>query len=65
MPRTIEVVVEPDATVRIRTLGYSGQACCQASKYLEETLGQFSSDRLTNDYFRQIAVANVARQTAS
>ena len=41
MPRTIEVIVEPDATVRIRALGYSGQSCCQASKYLEEAPEQF------------------------
>ena len=47
MTQTIEVVVSPLGEVKVETKGFTGSSCRQASRFLEEALGQATSESLT------------------
>jgi hypothetical protein len=44
MTRVIEVVISPSGQTRIETRGFAGNACRDASRFLEEALGLRTSD---------------------
>jgi len=48
--KTIEVTISPQGETRIETKGFAGTECQQASKPLEEALGQRQSEQLTAEY---------------
>ena len=56
--KTIEVIVACDGSSRVQTLGFSGNACREASRFLEETLGLKQQEQLTADFYRT-SVSNV------
>lgn len=45
--KRIEIIVAPDGTSRVETKGFTGKSCREASRFLEEALGQKTSERLT------------------
>jgi hypothetical protein len=49
-PKIIEVVVDPQGKPTITTRGFSGGACRDASKYLEQALGARTSETLTAEF---------------
>lgn len=50
MSQTIEILVTPDGTTTVQTRGFAGSSCREASKFLEEALGQRASERLTGEF---------------
>ncbi len=38
--KTIELIVSPDGSSRVETKGFAGSDCQQASRFLEQALGQ-------------------------
>ena len=50
--RIIEIVVSPKGETIIRTKGYAGPDCLQASKFLEQALGVVAHDHKTAEYFQ-------------
>ena len=53
MSRVIEIVISPKGETTMRTRGFSGATCRQASAFLEQALGQRTSETLTPEYHRQ------------
>ncbi len=53
MQQTIEVIVSSTGETRIESKGFAGNACQQASRFLEEALGAKTSERLTAEYYHQ------------
>ena len=49
--RTIEIVVSPTGETKIKTTGYSGNECQEATRRLEAALGKKSSDEATPEMF--------------
>jgi hypothetical protein len=49
-PKIIEVVINPQGQPTITTRGFSGGACRDASKYLEQALGARASETLTAEF---------------
>ena len=47
MSQTIEVVIRPDGQLTIETKGMLGHQCRQASRFLEQALGQTATETLT------------------
>ena len=47
MNQTIEVVISPSGQTHIETRGYTGNACRDASRFLEEALGLRIADTAT------------------
>ena len=48
--KTIEIVVTPQGTATVTTKGFSGASCREASKFLEQALGQVATERLTAEF---------------
>ena len=48
--KIIEVIITPSGETQIQTKGFSGSECKQASRFLEEALGQNVGEKLTPEY---------------
>ena len=55
MSKTIEIIVSPDGQSRVETKGFAGSDCREASRFLEEALGNRVSEQLTPEFYRQQA----------
>ena len=52
MKKIIRVIVSPTGEAKIETKGFSGPACREASKFLEQALGQPISEQLTAEFYQ-------------
>jgi hypothetical protein len=43
--RTIEIIVSPKGETTVQTKGFAGSSCREASKFIEQALGQRTGDR--------------------
>jgi hypothetical protein len=48
--RSIEVVVDTDGSIAIDAVGFKGDACDKATRFLEEALGQIAGKRRKPSY---------------
>lgn len=62
MARIIEVVVTPNGETTIETKGYAGGECLQASKFLEQALGDITQQQHTSEYFQSAAAEQQLKQ---
>ena len=46
------IKVAPDGGTEVRTEGFVGGSCKQASQFIERALGVSHSEQLTQDYFK-------------
>ena len=61
--KTIEVIVSPDGSSKVETHGFVGSECQQASRFLEQALGQKQRDKRKAEYFQpETRQTNQARQ---
>ena len=61
--KTILLIVSPDGSSRVETHGFAGRECQQASRFLEQALGQKQGEQLTADFYRQnVSQTQQARQ---
>jgi hypothetical protein len=51
MARIIEVLVSPQGEATVKTKGYAGSDCLQASKFIEQALGIVTADTKTAEFF--------------
>jgi len=50
MSRTIEIIVTPQGKTTVQTLGFTGSSCRDASKFIEQALGQRTGEYLTAEF---------------
>jgi len=50
MRQTIEIIVTPEGNTSVRTLGFVGPSCRDASRFLEEALGRSVGEQLTAEF---------------
>lgn len=48
--KQIQLLISPNGEVRLETQGFSGPACQEASRFLQQVLGQTLSEQLTSEY---------------
>ncbi|MGB4736887.1 MAG: DUF2997 domain-containing protein [Fuerstiella sp.] len=60
--RIIEIIVSPTGQSQVQTRGFRGSNCRQASRFLEQALGQRTSEQLTSE-FHQSVVLQQSRQS--
>lgn len=53
--KTIEITVSPTGETKIETKGFTGSSCQQASKFIEEALGQKLSEKLTTEFYQPVS----------
>jgi hypothetical protein len=51
--RTIEITVKPDGSTSLKTKGFTGIECRQASEFIEQALGQRTQEQLTAEFHQQ------------
>lgn len=50
MNKSIEITVAPNGQTTVETKGFNGSECREASKFLEQALGQRTSEQLTTEF---------------
>ena len=48
--KIIEVIVAPDGSTKVETKGFAGASCRDASRFIEQALGQRVDERLTAEF---------------
>ena len=62
MMRTIEIIVSPKGETSVQTKGFAGSSCREASKFIEQALGQHTSEQLTAEFHQQAVQPQSAQQ---
>jgi len=62
MSKTIEIIVSPNGETTVTTKGFAGSSCREASKFIEQALGQRTGERLTSEFYASQSVAQQASQ---
>ena len=62
--KTIEILVSPKGETTVTTKGFSGSVLPEASKFVEQALGQRLDERLTAEFHQTQSVEQNAQQRA-
>ena len=62
--KTIEIIINAKGETTVQTRGFAGSSCRDASRFLEQALGQRASETLTAE-FHQTAVVDQQQQQRS
>jgi len=60
--RSIEILVSPKGETTVTTKGFAGQSCRDASKFIEQALGQRTGEQLTAEFHQVTGVQQVQDQ---
>ena len=60
--KKIEITVSPEGAVSIKTSGFQGGSCKDATRDLERSLGVTGSEQLTPEFFQQSGTGEQLRQ---
>ena len=60
--KIIEIIVAPTGETKIETKGFSGAECRDASKFIEEALGQGTNEKLTGEFYAENSVRQQNQQ---
>jgi hypothetical protein len=52
MPAVIEILVSPSGDVTLKTSGFQGSDCLQASRFLETSLGDVAQEQRTSECYQ-------------
>ena len=62
--KTIEIVVSPKGETTVTTRGFTGSSCRDASKFIEQALGQRTDEQLTSEFYVQQTQQQTLREGA-
>ena len=60
--KTIEIIVSPQGQSTAQTKGFAGPACREASRFLEQALGQRTAEQLTSEFHQTQPIQQVDQQ---
>lgn len=60
--KTIEIIVTAKGETTVQTKGFSGASCRDASRFIEQALGQRTGEQLTAQFHQTQAVEQQQRQ---
>lgn len=63
MRQVIEITVNPKGETTVRTRGFAGSECREASKFVEQALGQQTAEQLTAEFYQGQQAAQELRQS--
>ena len=61
--KIIEITVDTKGQTRVETRGFTGGECREASKFIEQALGQRTSENLTAEFYEEQAVNERLKQS--
>ena len=50
--KIIEITVDSEGQSKVETRGFTGSECREASKFIEQALGQRTDEKLTADFYQ-------------
>ena len=50
--KTIEITIDPQGRTKIETKGFTGNSCREASRFVEEALGQRTAEQVTAGFYQ-------------
>jgi hypothetical protein len=50
--KVIEITVDSKGRTKVETRGFTGGECREASKFIEEALGQSTGEKLTSEFYQ-------------
>jgi hypothetical protein len=59
--KTIEITVTPDDKTTVQTRGFVGCSCQDASRFIEQALGQCAEEKLTSEFYQAQQTGQVTR----
>ncbi|GDY07006.1 hypothetical protein LBMAG52_04920 [Planctomycetia bacterium] len=62
--RIIEIIVSLTGQTDVQTKGFAGGECREASRFVEEALGQKIEERLTSEFHQVVPEQHVIQQSA-
>ena len=63
--KTIEILVSPTGETTIQTRGFTGSSCRDASRFIEESLGQKTGERFTSEFYQAASAVEQHQQQRS
>ncbi len=54
MNQTITLIIAADGKTKVETSGFVGQSCKDASKFIEQALGQKTTEQFKPEFFTDI-----------
>ncbi len=63
MSKVIEITVNPKGETTVQTRGFSGSACREASRFVEQALGQRTAETLTAEFHEGQPAGQELRQS--
>jgi hypothetical protein len=60
--KTIEIIVTIGGRTSVQTLGFTVSSCRDASKFIEQALGQRTSETLTAEFYQAAVIDQQLRQ---
>lgn len=54
--KSIQILIAPDGSTRLETLGFVGPECREASRFLEQALGQSLAEEITPAFHQSTSV---------
>ena len=61
--RRIEITVSPEGATSIKTSGFTGSSCRDATRDLERALGVAGTEHLLPEYFQRTSTGEQIRQS--
>ena len=61
--KTIEITVGPKGETTLRTSGFTGGECREASKFIEQALGQRIDEKPTAEFYQGQAIDQQLKQS--
>ncbi len=63
MKKIIRVIVSPTGETKVETKGFAGGECREASRFLEQALGQPVGEQLTAEFYQEQATEQRIQQS--
>jgi hypothetical protein len=60
--KTIEIIISPTGQSTVQTKGFTGSLCQDASRFIEQALGQRTGERLTAEFHQPHTSQQQSRQ---
>jgi len=60
--KTIEIIVTAKGETSVQTRGFAGSSCRDASRFIEQALGQRLDEQLTAEFHQATTVEQVQQQ---
>jgi hypothetical protein len=61
--KVIEITVSPKGETKVETRGFTGGACREATRFLEQALGARTAEALTAEFYQGQAVDQNVKQS--